>query len=202
MEEVYGARLSVDGYRYSGKTDPQIIHELMAGHGAVAEVVARDLQRVCDRYLELLAHALTPDVVEVLPGVRAALDALAAMPHVEVGLLTGNLAGGAAVKLRAAGLADYFAFGAFGSDHADRNRLVPIARQRARAEYGSDFPGRRTVVVGDAPADVLCARAGDARAVAVASGWTPLAELAALEPDLVLPSLDGPGVADAIVGEV
>ncbi len=200
MEEVYGARPSVDGYRYSGKTDPQIIHELMAGHGAAFEAVARDLPRVYARYLELLEEALSPAVVQVLPGVRAVLDALAARPEVELGLLTGNLAGGAAVKLRAAGLDGYFAFGAFGSDHADRNCLVPIARSRARAACGEEFPGRRTVVVGDAPADILCARAGEARSVAVASGWTPPAELAELEPDVLLVSLDLPDAAGSILG--
>ena len=89
--------------------------------------------------------------------------------------------------------------GAFGSDEEDRNRLVPVARAARRERWGDEFPGTRTVVVGDAEADIRCARAGGAWAVAVASGKTPRAELAALAPDVLLDSLASPLALPALV---
>ncbi len=138
------------------------------------------LPRVFDRTATTSPRPLSPANTRVLPGVREVLDALAARGDVAVGLLTGNIRRGAEIKLAAAGLSGHFAIGAFGSDEEDRNRLVPVARARAHAFWAEEFPGDRTVVVGDAQADILCARAGGARAVAVASGKTPKTELAAL----------------------
>ncbi len=127
------------------------------------------------------------------------LGALAGRGDVAVGLLTGNIRRGAEIKLAAAGLTDRFAVGAFGSDEEDRNRLVPVARARAQEFWGEGFPGTRTVVVGDAQADIRCARAGGAWSVAVASSKTPKAELAALAPDVLLDSLASPEALTALV---
>ncbi|MGE5235699.1 MAG: HAD family hydrolase [Acidobacteriota bacterium] len=190
LEQTFGTAGPYETFRYSGKTDPQIVFELMnlAGHGR--EVVEPRLDEVFRRYLTGLRGALGPEVVQVLPGVRPLLELLAERDDTAVGLLTGNVAPGAAIKLQTAGLDGFFGIGAYGSDDEDRNRLVAIARGRAAQRYGHDFAGGGTVVVGDAEADIRCARAGGARSVAVASGWTTRNELAALEPDALLDSLD------------
>jgi len=47
-----------------------------------------------------------------------------------MGLLTGNLEKGARIKLEPFGLNTFFPFGAFGSDHEDRNYLLPVAIER------------------------------------------------------------------------
>jgi len=201
LEEVFGIAIPVDGYRFAGKTDPMILIELLERAGVPRAAASGRLAEVFERYLRHLPERLTPEVVRVLPGVRETLEELEVRPDVHVGLLTGNLARGAEVKLRAAGLWGRFGVGAFGSDHAERDRLVAVARARARARFGAEFPGHATVVVGDAPADVRCARAGDARAVAVASGHIGAAELATLNPDALLASLAQPGAVAAILGE-
>lgn len=149
--------------------------------------------------MELLGDALGNGTVRVLAGVTELLTSLSSDSRITLGLLTGNVRRGAEIKLRAAELWDFFPFGAFGSDHEDRNRLVEIARARALELSGEPFPGRQTVVVGDAEADIRCARAGGARAVAVASGWTSHAKLAALEPDTLLESLASPLALGAIL---
>ena len=77
-----------------------------------------------------------------------------------------------------------FAFGAFGDDSAVRNDLVPIARTRF------ENPSAPVVVIGDTLADVACARAGDAVAVAVCTGWAPRDDLQAAAPDLLLEDLE------------
>jgi len=198
LNTTFGTPGPVATYRYSGKTDPQIVHELMAGAGLPRAAVASRLSEVFATYLATLEDALR-GVATPLAGVRELLDSLAARDDVALGLLTGNIEPGARIKLREAGLDGYFAIGAFGSDDEVRNNLVPVARERARARWGDDFPGARTVVIGDAMADILCARAGGARAVAVASGWTDRAELAALSPDALLDSLEPPAALAAIL---
>ncbi|MDD5562504.1 MAG: haloacid dehalogenase-like hydrolase [Thermoanaerobaculaceae bacterium] len=199
LRETFGTAGPIEGYSFAGKTDPQIIFELTAQAGFPRSEVAPLLPKVFDAYCGHLAAALTPANTRVLPGVREVLDALAARGDAAVGLLTGNIRRGAEIKLAAAGLSGRFAIGAFGSDEEDRNRLVPVARARARERWGEEFPGARTVVVGDAQADIRCARAGGARAVAVASSKTPKGELAALAPDALLDSLAAPEALTALV---
>ena len=66
--------------------------------------------------------------------------------------------------------------GAYGSDDADRDSLVPIAMGRCRAA-GLDVTEERTWVVGDTPRDLACARAAGVRCLLVATGTYPLAAL-------------------------
>jgi len=200
LHETFGTAGPIEGYAFAGKTDPQIVFELTRMAGLARAEVEPRLAEVFDRYCGRLAEVLGPGNTRALPGVRAILDELARHADVAVGLLTGNIRRGAEIKLRAAGLEGRFATGAFGSDREDRNQLVPVARARARETWGSDFPGPDTVVVGDAEADVRCARAGGARSVAVASSKTPKERLAALAPDVLLDSLDAPGVLEALLG--
>lgn len=199
LAETYRPLPADPGFSFAGKTDPQIMRELLTANGVAPGVIDEHREQAIIRYLEHLEEVLEPGSVKVLPGVRAILDALAPTPEATVGLLTGNVEGGAALKLRAAGLDGEFFFGAFGSDAEDRNVLVPIARERAFQATGIRFPAERTVVVGDAEADIHCARAGRARAVAVATGWTSRDALAALKPDALLDSLADPDALAALL---
>ncbi|MBZ5587634.1 MAG: haloacid dehalogenase-like hydrolase [Acidobacteriia bacterium] len=200
LRETLGTAGPIDGYAFAGKTDPQIVFELTALAGLTRSEVEPRLEEIFDRYCSRLSSMLTPDNTRALPGVLEILAELARRAEVAVGLLTGNIRSGAEIKLRAAGIGDRFATGAFGSDHEDRNRLVPIARARARDLWGTDFEGPSTVVIGDAEADIRCARAGGARAVAVASSKTSREKLAALAPDALLDSLDSPEALEALLG--
>ena len=103
-----------------------------------------------------------------------------------LGLLTGNTADGAKVKLSHYGVDHHFVFGAYGDDHADRNALGPIALERAERDHGLKFDPTDVVVIGDTPKDVACARAFGARVIAVATGASSHEELAAFDPDILL----------------
>jgi phosphoglycolate phosphatase len=50
---------------------------------------------------------------------------------------------------------------------------------------GRPFEGMDTVIIGDTPRDVGCARAFGARAIAVATGWHSVDDLAVHRPDHV-----------------
>jgi phosphoglycolate phosphatase-like HAD superfamily hydrolase len=96
-------------------------------------------------------------------------------------LVTGNFEAVARMKLKAGRLGHWFAQGqgGFGSDSEDRTMLPPIARRRAGelAGFSTSWPRDRTVVIGDTPRDIACARADGVRVVAVATGPHPVDEL-------------------------
>ena len=98
------------------------------------------------------------------------LTELSARPdEFRLSLVTGNLEPIARLKLERAGVGRFFAAGqgGFGSDHEDRGRLPAIARARAS---DPPWPRERTVVIGDTPRDIACARADGVRVAAVATG--------------------------------
>ena len=176
LEEM-GTAGPIETYRFDGKTDPQIVRELlkMAGH---PECESEDrITAVCDRYVGLLTAELAKptQATRLYPGIKDLLAAL--VPHEAqgralVGLLTGNVQDGAALKLRSAGLDPArFTVGAFGSDSHRRSDLPAVAAQRAAERTGHRFGGDDVVIVGDTPDDVACARPLGARTVAVATGF-------------------------------
>jgi len=186
LEDTYGTAGPADLYDSRGKTDPQIVFELMTAAGIPRAVVQRrlgDCFHTYVRHLEALMSTGHP--VDVMPGIPEMLQALSSRPDALVGLLTGNIEGGARAKLRPTGLLPYFRIGAFGSDDAERRRLPGVARERARALAGSEVPFHHMVIIGDTPLDIDCARACGAVAVAVATGQYRAEELAACSPDLL-----------------
>ena len=89
---------------------------------------------------------------------------------VVLGLLTGNLAEGAALKLRSGGIdPERFRVGAYGSDAAHRPDLPPIAARRAEAIFGRVPRGAEVVIIGDTPADIACGQAS----TPARSRWPP-----------------------------
>ncbi|MBC7790630.1 MAG: haloacid dehalogenase-like hydrolase [Anaerolineae bacterium] len=171
--EVFGKVTGPPEYRYDGKTDQQIVREVMRHNGRDDAHIDERMQMLLRRYLSGLEHELLdrsrgPHLFE---GVLQLLDALEARKDVTLGLLTGNLREGAALKLRAVGIAfERFKIGAFGSDHEARSDLPALAQRRARETLGLDVSGDRIIVIGDTPADVECGRAIGARAIGVATG--------------------------------
>lgn len=202
MEEVFGPVGSLAHHPFGGKTDPQIAFEVLGPLGwAPAEIEAR-LPALFERYLAYLAEELPRSGrARLMPGVVPLLDALAQERHATLGLLTGNLARGAAIKLAHFGLDGRFGIGAFGSDHGDRHELPAIAVARAEAAVGHRHFGKEIVIIGDTEHDVACGRSLGVRAIAVATGPFGVADLAAHEPDHVFADLsDTDAVLRAILG--
>jgi phosphoglycolate phosphatase len=201
LTQVFGGAGPTD-YRYDGKTDPQIVRDLMRAAGHSDDVIDARMERLMAYYLARLEVELAEGLhTHVFEGVPELLDVLERRDDVVLGLLTGNLRAGAALKLRSAGVdISRFRVGAFGSDHHHRPELPAIVQRRAREELGLDVPGSRMVVIGDTPADIECARAIGARAIAVATGRYGVAELASHGPAAVFPTLaDTEAVVRAIV---
>jgi phosphoglycolate phosphatase-like HAD superfamily hydrolase len=186
LEETFGKIGPMHGYDYSGKTDPQIVRELMTAEGFSRAEIDVLLPRTLALYEERLAASLRPEHVKAKTGIAPLLDALLGDPSVTLGLLTGNLEPCARIKLAPLSLNGHFPFGAYGSDDEDRYRLPAVAVERAHAVTRIRFEGKGIVVVGDSVHDVRCGRGLGVRAVAVASGRTSRETLASEGPDAVL----------------
>ena len=179
LEEHFG-KTGPGEHRFDGKTDPQIVRELMRHAGVPDADIDERIDVVLDRYLTLLREELAAAEHgrHVFPGVPELLDALEARDDVVVGLLTGNIHPGAQAKLSAVGIdPERFVVGAFGSDHHERPALPEIARRRAEHVLGHPVSGRDVVVIGDTPADVECGVSIGARAIGVATGRYSVEEL-------------------------
>ena len=190
-EEVAGTD-AFSRVRFDGKTDPQIVAELLEAAGDRAPLGPARLDALCQRYVRHLARELDAPTTRttIMPGVQPLLDRLESEPGVVLGLLTGNIAEGAALKLRSGGVdPTRFRVGAYGSDSAHRPDLPAIAAQRAAALFGREPSGPEVVIIGDTPADIHCGLAIAARAIAVATGSYSVADLAACGPHAVFENL-------------
>jgi phosphoglycolate phosphatase-like HAD superfamily hydrolase len=178
---VYGVEWLDRRVEVAGRTDAAIMRDLIIAAGFDDFDVR--WPEVCDVAVAAYEELCPPDLGDrVAPGVTELLAALAARPdEFRLSLVTGNLEPIARLKLARAGLGGYFepGQGGFGSDHASRARLPGIARARA-----GDWPRDCTVVIGDTPRDIACARADDVRVAAVATG--PYAVEALADADAVV----------------
>ncbi|MBK1880782.1 HAD hydrolase-like protein [Luteolibacter pohnpeiensis] len=173
----------------AGSTDLGIVAEIHA-HFKI-ESTPQNIELFFAAYLQRLDWNLkhADHHARVLGGAVETLTALAGRPDIAMGLLTGNIEAGAASKMRHFGLHDFFPFGAYGSDHADRNLLGPIAIERAALHSGRRYSGEEIWVIGDTPKDIACAKAIGAKSLAVATGRFTANELRVHHPDKVVDSL-------------
>jgi phosphoglycolate phosphatase-like HAD superfamily hydrolase len=198
--DVYETAGPIETYDFRGKTDRVIVRDLMTAAGLEPEAIATREPAFFARYLEHLDVEIGDGRRVVLyPGVARLVETLAAHEGCLVGLLTGNVEGGARLKLRSTGLWPRFRLGAYGSDEADRTRLPAVAAGRAEALVGRAFRGPDVVVVGDTPLDVGCARAFGACAIAVGTGWHSVDDLVACGPDHVFADLSD---TERVVGAI
>lgn len=193
VEHAVGRHPGEHGVHMSGKTDPQIALEILAGMGLEAGQDEHHLPVVVERLESELAGAvqLIREKGHVLPGVPGILAALHDDPDVAQSVLTGNTAANAATKLAAFELDRWLdlEIAAYGSDDRDRRALVPIALARAAELRGWSLAPGDVWVVGDTPNDLGCARAGGAHCLLVGTGNTSVTELADLGADATLPDL-------------
>lgn len=165
----------------AGRTDGEIARAILLGAGISAQRIDehRDDVRTacCEQYAQLCPPDLSQFVIPGIPELLARLAGSDAAPR--LALLTGNYEPVARLKLARGGIGRSFETGqgAFGSDAEDRSALPAIARRRAGSR-GAPQARERTVVIGDTPLDIACARADGVRCVAVATGPFGVDELA------------------------
>jgi phosphoglycolate phosphatase-like HAD superfamily hydrolase len=189
LVEAFGTAGDIALHDFAGKTDPQIARELLRGVGVGDAAIAAGLPALWSSYLGELERRLPATPMRALPGVTELVDALALLEEVALGLVTGNIAEGARLKLGSVGLHERFPIGGYGSDSEERDHLPGVALARARELLRVDFAPEDVVVVGDTPRDVACGRCHGLRTLAVATGRFGVDELRAAGADEVVEDL-------------
>jgi phosphoglycolate phosphatase len=188
--EVFGVTGPVDSLPMAGKTDWQIITELLTAAGVNHSTIEARLPSCFRVIARHMTQTTQERQIRVCPGIPALLARIYAHPETTLGLLTGNLATTAAIKLRAAHLDPaLFCVGAYGNDRSNRSQLPAVAITRAHALTGYRFSGKNVAIVGDTPADVTCGRHLGVNAIGVATGRHPPESLRAAGADYVFSDL-------------
>jgi len=168
FEEMFSVADAFRSISLAGKTDLQILTEGMTLHNVASS--NGTVPEFLESYITHLRSTINAAEGHVKAGIREALAALEDSDQCILGLLTGNIEQGAMIKLEAFDLDRYFEVGAYGNDDADRNRLLPIAREKLRKSRSLDIDYRNCIVVGDTPRDVECTKPYGAYSIGVATG--------------------------------
>jgi phosphoglycolate phosphatase-like HAD superfamily hydrolase len=188
--EVFGTAGAAATLPMAGKTDWQIITEILTVAGLSQRTIDANLSACFRAAARHMIQTTRTRRIRTCPGVPGLLARLSAHPKVTLGLLTGNAAATAPIKLRAANLEPaLFRVGAYGSDACARSQLLEVAIRRARALTGLTFTGKDVFTVGDTPADVSCGRHLGASAIGVATGHYAPETLHAAGANYVFPDL-------------
>jgi phosphoglycolate phosphatase-like HAD superfamily hydrolase len=171
-------------YDFSGRTDPEIIEYLL--HYDNQNGNRQLIKSILDEFaLELKMEFSRNTKPFLLKGVAAIVTSLAKLKDAYLGLVTGNIAEGARIKLESVGLHSFFPVGGFGDDSKYRDKLPPIAISRAEAYYETTFMKKDIWIIGDSVYDIACASNNGLRCLAVASGKTDYSRLEAVRPEFL-----------------
>ncbi len=187
IRRVTGLDTTTDGIPVQGMLDPDIMTVMLRNAGVSRQRARREMpamQAAAERYYLRVCPALHE---KHCPGVEALLERLTRR-GVLLALVTGNLTRIGWRKLQRAGLRDYFQYGAFGEMASTRAGLARLAIREARRS-GRIARGAPISLIGDAPSDIVAARANRIRSISVKTGITPPTELEALAPDYLLRDL-------------
>ena len=187
VRKVTGLETTTDGIPVQGMLDPDIVKIMLRQAGASRALIREAMPEIC-RAAERFYLRVCPALHDKhCPGVAPVLEKLTRRGTL-LALVTGNLTRIGWRKLDRAGLKEFFRFGAFGEMAPNRAGLARLAIREARRRGWIE---RRAPIslVGDAPADIQAARANRIRSISVQTGITPIEELIAEAPDVLLPDL-------------
>ena len=188
IKTVAGVLTTLDGVPTSGMLDGDLIRAAMRATGCTDSSIDPVIHQIM-REGERVYSTICPDELasKVCPGVRELLSRLQEKDCV-LGLVTGNVSGIGWKKMELAGLRQYFSVGAFAQDASTRAGVARIAASRA-ADCGLVNEECKITLIGDHQNDIHAAKANGFRSVAVATGFSPMAELALQEPDVLVNDL-------------
>jgi len=189
VRAVTGLDTTTDHIPVHGMLDPDILTRMLRDAGESAAFVRSNLPAIMRRAQAIYVRSCPDLRRKTCPGVRRILYGLERR-GVPMGLVTGNLTRIGWKKMECAGLRHYFRFGAFAETAPDRAALARNAIEHARRRKWIEG-NARVSLIGDAPSDILAARANGIQSIAVHTGISTREELAALQPDVLLEDLRG-----------
>ncbi|KAF5083380.1 Pyrophosphatase PpaX [anaerobic digester metagenome] len=189
--DVYGIENPKSVENLQGMTDLQILCNILSQEDLDRGIIKAGINECMDKMASYFQDNLFKENLIPLAGAKNVLENLKMM-GIPTGLVTGNMEPIAWLKLGKVGLREYFKFGGFGNEAAQRNVVVKLALQRAEDIYGV-FDRKNVFVVGDTPRDILAGQKSGVRTVGVATGDFTVDELESAGADFVLEDLEDTG---------
>jgi phosphoglycolate phosphatase len=175
---LFGEVFSWKGVDASGGLDPVLLAQAARQSGRALR--SEDAIKFRELYTEILEEELSTRARDVItmPGIIRLVEHVRSRADATLGLLTGNYARAAALKLRAAGLdVEWFRVRVFGDEAGTRGELAALARRKHEAAIADSVAPESVIVIGDTPKDVDCALVNGFVSVAVATGRYSIEEL-------------------------
>lgn len=189
FEKVYGIKTTVDIIDHRGMTDLQIVLNVLMKVGLNEDEIKAKFPQCIEFMVKEFNKHVANDEIRPTPGAKEFLEAVYNRSDVVLALVTGNLEPIGWGKLRKAGLANYFSFGAFGTDALERNELVNIAIEKA-IKKKLIAKGSKVFLFGDTERDMIAAKSAGVVACGVLTGDFSADELKAAGADFVFKSFE------------
>jgi phosphoglycolate phosphatase len=184
LKRSFNLDCKIDGVPLHGNTDIGILRAVLAreglNNGELEAKLAETLEHMCDeveRNRAQMEAMVCPGIIELIEHLHSQGKLLA--------VASGNLERIGWVKIEAAGLREYFSFGAFSDGHEKREDIFRNGVAEVTRRLGADATA---CVVGDTPADINAAKAVGIPVIAVATGIYTLEHLSEHAPDVCVKS--------------
>jgi len=187
FKRVFNVDASIDIIKHTGKTDRQIIIEILKKKGIEESAVREKIEEIMKEIVDFFEDRVENENFVVLDGVRKLLKYLDDN-KILMGLVTGNLEAVANGKMKRANLDNYFKVGGFGSDDENRANLVKMVIEKAENNFDFKFDNN-VFLVGDTPRDILAGKEARVKTIAVATGDYTEDDLSKEKPDFILKDL-------------
>lgn len=192
MQSVAGRPLTLEGVVAHGNTDVGILRDAFILAGISDDAWRPRLEPIRQAMCHFV-HAHQSELrVTVLPQVHEVLRHLRSRAAV-LGVATGNLQGIGQLKLKSAGLLEYFSFAGWSDRFEFRADVFEEAVRQAKALTGENAA---ICVIGDTPSDIHAAHRNGVPVIAVATGIYSFEQLSAESPEMCLQSLSDLLVTD------
>ncbi len=184
-----GYPISIDPWRGSGCTDYEVMDKYLDDYPFSNEQKEEIKEKIAAEVRHIVIDKVKKESLGALPGVVELIRKLNET-GIRPGLLTGNMEAIVKPKLEAAGMmrSDFY-YGGFGDHSPNRPETARKALASAAEYFGRDIDPARSLIIGDTPNDIACARAVKARVLAVATGRFSMEELEKYQPDFLFPDL-------------
>jgi len=180
FEERYSISKAFEAVQMAGKMDKNILEEALEKNNLSNE----DVHEIISHYgVNLRKELESNKEFKLLQNIKINLHKLSKDNRIYNVIATGNSEVGGILKLKKAGLDEYFSLGSFGNNFTKRRILVKNAINIARFSYDVDFKKENIYMIGDTPDDILAGKENGIKTIGVATGGYSKEKLAINKPD-------------------
>lgn len=191
LKNMFDITFNIKKNQFAGKTDKQIIIELLLDNGLQEEVIRNRMNDIINNIADFYIKHIDEETGHVLPGVNEILDILD-KKGAHIGLVTGNISEIAYLKIQKVGVKYKFRFDGFDTDDCERSELINCAIQKAVGLYNLDIEEaqKNTFYIGDTPRDVKASKEAGVKSIAVGTGSFQEKDFESDPPDLYIKSFE------------